>query len=87
MLVTEIDPFSPRVQNFDPFEDDFSKKSFNAFDFTFNKSTKSTLLPDTRIVNENKPKNHSEKKSSEDSLLFNGPLQVSFRSVIDIFGV
>lgn len=85
MLVTETDPFSPRVQNFDPFEDDFSKKSFNAFDFSFNKSTKSTLLPDTRIGNEDKQKMHTEKKSAED-ILFNGPLQVSSTSTIDIHG-
>lgn len=76
ILVSETDPFSPRAQSFDPFDDDFSKKSFNAFDFSFNKSTKSTLLPDTRIGNEDKQKGHTEKKGSEESI-FNGPLQVS----------
>lgn len=77
MLVTETDPFSPRAQNLDPFEDDFSRKSFDAFDFSFNKSKKSTLLPDTRIGNEDKRKIHAEKKGSENSI-FNGSLQVSF---------
>lgn len=68
LLVTETDPFSPRAQNFDQFEDHFSKKTLNAFDFT-------TLLPDTRIGNEDDVKSHTEKKSSEDSI-FNGPLKV-----------
>lgn len=30
------DPFSPRMQNFDPFEDEFSKPS-STFDFSFTK--------------------------------------------------
>lgn len=71
MLVTENDPFSPRIQEFDPFEDDFSKKSFNAFDFSFNKNVKSTLLPDTRIVNEDKPRSVTDNDTSQVSCVAN----------------
>lgn len=77
LLVTDNDPFSPRMKKFDLFEDDFSKKSINAFDFNFTKGTKSTLLPDTRIVNEDKPKYLSDKKSVDDGV-YNGSIQVSF---------
>lgn len=72
LLVTDNDPFSPRMKKFDPFDDDFSKKSINTFEFNFSKGNKkSTILPDTRIVNEDK------RKQVDVDGVFNGPLQVS----------
>lgn len=70
LLVTDSDPFSPRMKKFDPFEDDFSKKPIGTFEFGFSKGKKSSILPDTRIGNE-------EKSKSSDEGVFNGPLQVS----------
>lgn len=72
LLVTDNDPFSPRMKKFDLFEDDFSKKSIDPFDLSFNKSgVKQRILPDTKIINE------SASKPDETTSVFNGPLQVS----------
>lgn len=79
LLVTDNDPFSPRMKKFDPFEDDFSKKPMDPFEFNFVKGAhKSTILPDTKIVSEDKPKNDSDKRSTDETNgVFNGPLQVT----------
>lgn len=75
LLVTDNDPFSPRMKKFDPFEDDFSKASLDPFDFTFANKGKSTILPDTKISStDDRQKVHAEKKMQSD---FNGPLQVN----------
>lgn len=76
LLVTDNDPFSPRMKKFvDPFDDDFSKKTIDPFEFNFAKGMqKSTILPDTKIVSgDDRPIEDSNSSAS----VFNGPLQVS----------
>lgn len=68
LLITDNDPFSPRMKKFDPFEDDFSKK--DPFEFGFSKGN-ATILPDTKIGAV------EETSKSSDGAMFNGPLQVS----------
>lgn len=69
LLVTDNDPFSPRMKKFDPFNTDFVRAPIDPFEFSFNK--KQTILPDTRIDD---VKSDVDKKAST---VFNGPLQVS----------
>lgn len=69
LLVADNDPFSPRMKKFDPFEDDFAKKTIDPFEFGFSKGN-ATVLPDTKIVTE-------EKAKGAEGTMFNGPLQVS----------
>lgn len=72
LLVTDNDPFSPRMKKFDPFEDDFSKTTIDPFDLSFNNTgTKQKFPSDTKIINE------SATKGDETNSVFNGPLQVS----------
>lgn len=73
LLVTDNDPFSPRMKKFDPFEDDFSKSPLDPFEFNFVTKTKSSALPDTKIVSEDVAKIHIDKRITD----FNGPLQVN----------
>lgn len=78
LSATDNDPFSPRMKKFDPFEDDFSKKSIDPFEFDFSRSSstaKSTILPDTKIGVFDERSN--SKSSTESSCVFNGPLQVN----------
>lgn len=76
LLVTDNDPFSPRMKKFvDPFDDDFSKKTIDPFEFDFAKGMqKSTILPDTKIGSGDD--RHIDESNSGASV-FNGPLQVS----------
>lgn len=76
LLVTENDPFSPRMKKFvDPFDDDFSRKTIDPFEFNFAKGMqKSTILPDTKIGSGDD--RHIDESNSNSSV-FNGPLQVS----------
>lgn len=69
LLVTDNDPFSPRMKKFDPFNTDFVRAPMDPFEFSFTK--KQTILPDTRIDD---VKLDADKKASS---VFNGPLQVS----------
>lgn len=76
LLVTDNDPFSPRMKKFDPFDDDFSKSSIHdPFEFSSfsSKGKSTTILPDTKITSEDLPKIHIDKKITD----FNGPLQVN----------
>lgn len=82
LLVTDNDPFSPRMKKFDPFDDDFSKSPLDPFEFSFAAknatAAKSTILPDTKIALDDTTtsgggKIHIDKKITE----FNGPLQVN----------
>lgn len=74
LLVTDNDPFSPRMKKFDPFEDNFVKTTIDPFEFGFANGKKSTILPDTKI--DDVAKIDVDKKGSG-STVFNGPLQVS----------
>lgn len=69
LLVTDNDPFSPRMKKNDPFDTDFVRSPLDPFEFSFGKDTskKQTVLPDTRI-------DEIERKGAS---VFNGPLQVS----------
>lgn len=73
LLVTDNDPFSPRMKKFDPFEDDFSKSPLDPFEFNFATKAKSVALPETKIVSEDVAKIHIDKRITD----FNGPLQVN----------
>ncbi|KAJ6642969.1 Protein disabled, partial [Pseudolycoriella hygida] len=73
LLVTDNDPFSPRMKKFDPFEEDFSKSPLDPFEFNFATKAKPTVLPDTKIVNDDSGKIHIDKRITN----FNGPLQVN----------
>lgn len=73
LLVTDNDPFSPRMKKFDPFDDDFSKSPLDPFEFNFATKAKSTVLPDTKIVGDDVAKIHIDKRITD----FNGPLQVN----------
>lgn len=73
LLVTDNDPFSPRMKKFDPFEDDFSKSPLDPFEFNFATKAKTTTLPDTKIVSDDVAKIHIDKRITD----FNGPLQVN----------
>ncbi len=73
LLVTDNDPFSPRMKKFDPFEDDFSKSPLDPFEFNFATKGKSTALPETKIVSDDVAKIHIDKRITD----FNGPLQVN----------
>lgn len=65
-LVMDNDPFSPRAKKYDVFEDDFSKKSINAFDFSFNKNAK----PANDLRNNNEePARVGERKANETAML------------------
>lgn len=73
LLVTDNDPFSPRMKKFDPFEDDFSKSPLDPFEFNFATKAKPVALPDTKIVSDDVAKIHIDKRITD----FNGPLQVN----------
>lgn len=73
LLVTDNDPFSPRMKKFDPFEDDFSKSPIDPFEFNFAPKTKITTLPDTKIVSDDVAKIRIDRRIAD----FNGPLQVN----------
>lgn len=76
LLVTDNDPFSPRMKKFvDPFDDDFSKKTIDPFEFNFAKGgQKSAVLPESKIGSGDD--RHIDESNSSASV-FNGPLQVS----------
>lgn len=74
LLVTDNDPFSPRMKKFDPFDDDFNGSSIHdPFEFSF-KAKSTTILPDTKITSDDIPKTRITDKKIND---FNGPLQVN----------
>lgn len=74
LLVTDNDPFSPRMKKFDPFDDDFNGSSIHdPFEFSF-KAKSTTILPDTKITSDDVPKSRPTDKKITD---FNGPLQVN----------
>lgn len=69
-LVMDSDPFSPRVtKKFDVFEDDFSKKSINSFEFSFGKSSKST---DSRNNGDEPSIKFGSDRRTNDNVMFNG---------------
>lgn len=70
-LVMDSDPFSPRVtKKFDVFEDDFSKKSINSFDFNFGKSGSKAV--DSRNNSDEAPNTFGNDRRTNDSIKFNG---------------
>lgn len=73
LLVTDNDPFSPRMKKFDPFEDETTKSASDTFKFKFAKE-KSTLLPDTKITSDEKTENEM---ITDTNGVFDGPLQVN----------
>lgn len=66
-LVMDNDPFSPRAKKYDVFEDDFSKKSINAFDFSFNKNSKPAT--DLRNNNDESSRAGGDRKANETAML------------------
>lgn len=69
-LVMDSDPFSPRVtKKFDVFEDDFSKKSINSFDFNFGKGSKNN---DSRHNSDEATNKFGSDRRTNDSGMFNG---------------
>lgn len=71
LLVTETDPFSPRMKKCDPFDTEYVRAPLDPFELNIGKEKKPTILPDTRIDD---AKTESERKGAN---VFNGPLQVS----------
>lgn len=74
LLVSDNDPFSPRVKKFDPFDADCVRSPMDPFEFSYSSKEgkpKQTILPDTRIDD---VKLDGDRKNPN---VFNGPLQVS----------
>lgn len=75
LLVSDNDPFSPRMKKFDQFDDDFNKSGINdPFEFSFENEQKNDVSERFHSTNtEELHKIHIDKKITG----FNGPLQVN----------
>lgn len=74
LLVSDNDPFSPRMKKFDQFDDDFNKSGISdPFEFSFENEQKTDVSDRFHSASEELQKIHIDKKITD----FNGPLQVN----------
>lgn len=74
LLVSDNDPFSPRMKKFDQFDDDFNKSVINdPFEFSFGNNQKNDPSDRFSSKHDELQKIHIDKKITD----FNGPLQVN----------